>query len=543
VIRRFTLLPLLAGLLLLGCALSLPFYGWAGLQTEGPAIATLGGVALLVARRGQRYVAALVAAAAIAGCVLIIRRLANPPSSSLPILQAILRVALSRVSLGIALGGAVIVGLTACAELLRAGRASRPAARIPLDAEQRAAVSVAWRALWTSRLLLWVVGVAAVLVFGSHANVSGTSLARPFGSLGNKLVAPATAWDASAYLTIAQHGYANGPYFQAFFPLYPILIRLGAWSPKAAALTGIAVSIAALTASLYLLYRLVALDFGERAARTTVLLVAFFPTALFFSAIYTESLFLALSVGAIYAARRGWWARAGLSGALAAATRANGVLVVVPLVILYFYGPREEPLSTPPHSIRRYPLRTDFAFVLLVPLGALLYLAYMGAHGDWLAPFHSAKTFWGRTFTPGLGLVHGVRDAVRSLHQLFVGSGRHVLPSPPNGELAHPIRLATVNLTDFAFLAGGLACLLGAIRRLPFAYWAYGLASLAVALSTVVVTEPLASLPRYLAVVFPFQLTLALWIGDRRWRAMGLVLSGILMVLLGSEFARGLWVA
>ena len=70
-----------------------------------------------------------------------------------------------------------------------------------------------------------------------------------------------------------------------------------------------------------------------------LLLVAFFPAALFFSAVYSESLFLLLSVGAVLAARQGRWAWAGALAALAALTRNSGVLLLVPLALLFLYLP------------------------------------------------------------------------------------------------------------------------------------------------------------------------------------------------------------
>ena len=64
-------------------------------------------------------------------------------------------------------------------------------------------------------------------------------------------------------------------------------------------------------------------DFGRDVASLCVLLVAVFPGGLWLSAVYSEALFLLLSVGAIYAARTDRWAWAGIAGALAASTRAS----------------------------------------------------------------------------------------------------------------------------------------------------------------------------------------------------------------------------
>ena len=88
----------------------------------------------------------------------------------------------------------------------------------------------------------------------------------------------------------------------------------------------------------------------EDAARRTVVLIAFFPAAVFFSAAYTESLFLALSVGVLLAARRERWALAGALGALAAATRSMGVLLIVPALLMYLsqpVPPNGRPVSMP----------------------------------------------------------------------------------------------------------------------------------------------------------------------------------------------------
>src|SRR5207248_6926983 len=105
---------------------------------------------------------------------------------------------------------------------------------------------------------------------------------------------------------------------------YPLVARAAGWVVGSAVLGSLLVAVAALAVALYLLRRLVVLDAGERYARGALLVTALFPTAFFFSAIYTESLFLALTVAAFYAARRQRWALAGLCGGLAAATRNTG---------------------------------------------------------------------------------------------------------------------------------------------------------------------------------------------------------------------------
>jgi hypothetical protein len=491
----------------------------------------MGGLSLLVIPRASRAVGlgAFVAGTAAAG--LLVWRLETPASASSPVLMALFQTLRSDTGLALGLAGSVLV---AGAGLVAAGapRATRSAlVAIRLDAEQRAALRSAWRALWSSRALVWAAGIAGVLVVGLDATVRGTSILRPFSGAANVLISPGTAWDSRSYLSIAQFGY-GAPYFRAFFPMYPILLRIGAWSPGATVVAGIAISLAAFLIALYLLRRLVALDLGGEVADLTLLLVAFFPMALFFSAVYTESLFLAFSVGAFYAARRGWWGRAGACGGLAAATHLTGLVIAIPVVVLYLES-----------TSRRDRVRRDAVWLMLVPLGTLVYLAFMGAHGDWLAPLHAARTYWDRRLVPGLGAVDGVRDAVRSVHQLIAGSGSHALPAPPNGVLSDPGVLASANLTDFGFLAFGIVSAVGALRHLPAAYGAYAIASVTVIASTTVPYEPLASFPRYLAVVFPCQVWLATSLRAPRKRRIALALSAVLLALFSAQFARGAWVA
>ena len=117
-------------------------------------------------------------------------------------------------------------------------------------------------------------------------------------------------------------------------------------------------ALAALAVALYLLHRLTELELGRAAAGPAVLLLCVFPASVFLGAPYSESLFLAASVGAFYAARTGHWAAAGAAAAAASATRSAGVLLLLPLVILYWQG-------TEPG--RR--LRPHLAWLALAPAG------------------------------------------------------------------------------------------------------------------------------------------------------------------------------
>jgi hypothetical protein len=277
-----------------------------------------------------------------------------------------------------------------------------------------------------------------------------------------------------------------------------------------------------------------------------VLVAAFFPTALFLSAIYTEALFLAVSAGAFYAARRARWVWAGALGGLAAASRTPGVLVLLPLLMLYLYGP------SPPGRARlagaarrlrpRFPLRADAAWLLLVPLGLAAYLAYMATWGDGdpFTPFTAANRYWDRHFEPLGGVWEGVAKGFDAVRQIAGGPDAHRLAIP---SLEPPNEFAARLLIELGFLAYALMALAGGLRRLPLAYGAYAAALLATGVSAPGAKEPLVSLPRYVAVIFPLQLWLAAWAVDRGRLQPVLVSSAALLALLSAEFATFHFVA
>jgi hypothetical protein len=241
-----------------------------------------------------------------------------------------------------------------------------------------------------------------------------------------------------------------------------------------------------------------------------VWLLALFPGSLFFSAAYSESLFLALSVGALYAAREERWAWAGALGGLAALTRNTGVILLVPLAMMWLGRPR---------------WGREGAWLGLVPLGLGAYLAWCGvAHGDVLAPLH-AQRHWGHEFH---GPLSGAWLGVRGVFADGLGRGFEP-PLVVVGELAALLFAA----------AGGL----GALRRLPPAYGVYALLAVAVPLSSPWPEHPLMSLPRYVAVLFPLHMWLATWTRTRARYAVALGVSAVGLGLGAAQFATWGWFA
>jgi hypothetical protein len=412
------------------------------------------------------------------------------------------------------------------------------------------------RAVLLSRVLVWVAGIGALALFGKDgAYIAGFDhmhLTEPFrGGLANDLFAPTARWDSVWYLRIATSGYYTRA-ATAFFPLYPLLIHGGAAVFGSEIVVGALISLGAMLLGLVVLHRLVSLDLGERQARLTVVLVAFFPTAFFLSAIYTESLYLALSVGAIYAARLDRWAWAGALGALAAATRSSGILLLVPLVLLYLYGPRAgarfegaraglsfrcSRASRPVEGAMdwwrpRYRVARSALWLALVPAGIVSFMVYTAlAHGSALSPFQAEDLYWGRQFA---GLFGAVREAIKALPGDVRGVWTGDSPAPSSLD---PLTPADHGLIDMGFLLFAAVGLVAAWRRLPFAYLAYTLALLAEALSYPTQGEPLASFPRYVLVMFPIFIGWSTLLAPRRRLTAGVIGVSALLLAAGS----GLW--
>jgi hypothetical protein len=410
-------------------------------------------------------------------------------------------------------------------------------ARAIATARDSEAFRAAWRVVVSTRAAVLLVAVFAALSFGPATGGLAAENAAKFDdptlthAAADPLLAPLARWDSVWYLRIADSGYGDSAPRAAFFPLYPLLVRAVA-TPFGASegvllVAAYVLSLAAFLGALVLLHRLTELELGRRLARPTLLLLAVFPAALYFGAPYSESLFLLLAVGAFYAARTGSWAWAGACAGLASATRSAGLLLAIPLAMLW-WG------SRPRHA-------RDAAWLLLAPLGIAAYATWLGlVEGDALR-FLDVQKAWSRDLAvPLAGAWDGLVAAVDGVRQLASGSRTPVYFEVAAGD---PFRIAAINVMLFATLVFALVAAVGVWRRLPRAYGAWVGASLLLPLTFPVTPQPLMSLPRFVAVLFPIFMWLALVCEERRNTDLVVTAFAVGLGLFTAQYASWHWVS
>ncbi len=294
----------------------------------------------------------------------------------------------------------------------------------------------------------------------------------PDQSLGEALLAPFGAWDGTWYQRIADYGYdptvAHGNVV-AFSPLYPMLVRyVHAYLPVSLLVAGVLISSACFFAAMIVLYHLVERRSGQRVARRVIWLTAFFPTAYLFSSVYTESLYLLVTVATFALLEYRRVIASSLMGTLAVLTRPTGILLVPSMGLRIW---------------KDYDRRVSWRFVVcLIPL-LLLPIAYVafGAYlyyrtGNPFATQTAQAAGWGR----GVNVLLVLAMPAAILAGLYVGTH-------------DPSRFMYIVDTAFAML-WGLLLIEGLLRRrLPSEYLLYG--ALAVVLPVLAGTY--LALPRY----------------------------------------------
>ncbi|WP_420080109.1 glycosyltransferase family 39 protein [Streptomyces sp. JL4002] len=342
------------------------------------------------------------------------------------------------------------------------------------------------------------VRLAGAVVLAGAALWAGRSPVRVLGH----------SWDSVWYLAIARHGYGRTQMWPvtglvqsdyAFFPLYPLLVRLtggGEWGALFVSWTAAAVAAVGV-------YRVGELVAGRRVGVLLVALWSVVPHAVVLTLAYTEPLLVALAAWSLYALLRERWTVAALLASVAGLTRPTGIAVAAAVSVTALHA-----LLT-----RRSRGAAVWAAGVLAPAGWLAYVAAVGVHRRDPAGYFDVQRQWGSRFDGG-GYV---------LNQVWrVLSGG-------------PVALATA-VTAALLGAALLLAVLLLVRRpaLPLPLLVYTAVLLVIGIGGAGYFE---SKPRFLLPAFPLLLPLAAVMARARPRSAVVVTAG----LAGLSYAYGVY--
>jgi 4-amino-4-deoxy-L-arabinose transferase-like glycosyltransferase len=327
-------------------------------------------------------------------------------------------------------------------------------------------------------------------------------------------------WDGGWFTHIAQDGYTDSNTTTAFFPAYPLLVRaFGFLLGGHDVLAGVVISLLAAAAAFVLLRELATALVGEEAARRALIYLAVFPAALFLGAVYSESLYLLLTVAGFLAATRGRFALAGVAAGLAILTRPTGVMLLVALAVLAWRA--------------RARARAYAGLALAIPIAAAWPLWLWATFGHPLEFLSAERHAWHRHLSdagPLGGAWKGLVAGWNAIVQFVAGGNR--FPGADDALQAAGLNLEALAAAVFVLVLGVVAW-----RRLGAAYGVFVLASVALPLSSPASTFPLLSMPRFVLGVFPVFVALAAVVTGPRTHTAVITAFAI---LLGLDLAR--WV-
>jgi len=327
-------------------------------------------------------------------------------------------------------------------------------------------------------------------------------------------------FDGEHYLSIALQGYLPLTHF--YFPLFPILSKflslLIGGGFKDIATSGLIVSHLSFFLALIGVWRLVGLDYKRDIARLTILFILLFPTSFYFGAYYTESLFLALAVWALYFARKRKWLLAGLLGAGLTATRITG-LALLPAVAYEVWKTKKEN----PKLNLFFPIIS----ILLIPVGLGIYMLYLNKTTGNPLEFFSSIAIFGQQRSTNLVL----------LPQVFY---RYFFKVIPNLAFSYfPIVFTT--FLEIATALVFLFLLVWSFFKLRLSYSLYFLAGYLIP----PLSGSFSSFPRYVAVLFPAFILMAVWSQKlpKTAKAVIFLLLFVTLAVASMLFVRGYWVS
>jgi Gpi18-like mannosyltransferase len=319
-------------------------------------------------------------------------------------------------------------------------------------------------------------------------------------------------FDAVHLISVARHGYSGphtDPHASVFFPLYPLLIRALMFVNLSPLAAGLLISTVASCFAFHFVFKLAEERLGEEAAAKAVLYLAFFPAALFLVAPYVESLFLAGASAAFFYARRGRWGAATLGIAVATASRAVGIFLVLGLIAeLLRQG-----------SLSRTRIFAAGRWLLIGSLPLVAFIGYLWQlHGTPLAFLHDQTSGWQREF---VGPLVSLQNTLSMLE---------IKQYPPGWVMTIWGELAAALI--------GLALFTWTIAKKEWGYAVY----VGTTLAALLTSTWYYSLPRLLLALFPLPIMIAEFSAGHRARHDWILITSAGLATLGVIiFTSGLW--
>lgn len=370
-------------------------------------------------------------------------------------------------------------------------------------------------AFLTWRIALFIIDALAIFLI-SHFNNSfpyvNTDLA-PSGL-------PSWVWgfgnfDGVHYLRIARLGYAANQYTQAFFPLYPVLIKLFSVAGNYL-LAGLFISNLSFLIALYFLYKLLALDYDKHLALKSLALLLVFPTAFYFGAVYSESLFLLLAILSIYFLRKKNYLLSGVMIFLSSLTRIVGVFLILVFLVELYQDFKKEGLV-----LKSKQLVLPASGLIIALLGIISYMIYLKVNFNNPIYFLTAQPIFGAQRSESIVL----------LPQVFYRYIKILFTVP-----IHNYDFFTA-ASEFIFSILGLLLLIFSVTKVRFSYWLFS----ACCYLLPTLTGTFSSMPRYILMEFLLLPFLAGKVG--KFFVPLAILLGITEATLLSLFIRGYWIA
>lgn len=321
-----------------------------------------------------------------------------------------------------------------------------------------------------------------------------------------------TNFDGEYYVKIAQQGYKD-LYSEAFFPLYPLLIRFFSFNLLPEELVGIVISNVFIFLSLKIFVTLSKKIVGNLASNYALLALIAFPSAFYFVNIYTESLFLFLSLMCFWQLEEKKYFKAGLMCMLATACRLNGVFLFLAFLVKWIEEKRYLKLRT-----------EDLVGIIIAPLGLLSYMTYL--YEKFSDPFYFStvqKYFGANRITENFVVFPQV--VYRYLKMLV------------SLDVASPTYFVVT--TEFLIAIMFLFLLLYSWKKIPTHYFVFYLFSYL----TPTLTGTFSSMPRYVLVIFPAFMMIGLLIKKhQKFKYLYYIASIFWLFVLTSMFTRGYFV-